>query len=303
MEIKHLETFVAVVESRGFAKAARRLYVSQSTVSQHIRTIESELGFDLFFHGQKKYQMTDAGKAFYAKANEILAFYNTALDDVRDVVEKESRSGRLIVAVHYELYTHISTKLSKVYRGKRPNVLISYLNCGSTEEALRCVRSQIADAAFCIECAHVNDKEMTFWHLRDVGESCIVEDDSRFASEPFVTVADLAEAPVGFFYPKDSFSFEDELRKTIVRESPSAQIFDCSNFNSLFLGVADNEHFLLAPELFTGGKMTTRVEIPLQTDLRMRFGIVTRKDCSRRVAGFAECLCDHYSKHPQEPIY
>ena len=47
MEFKQLEAFVAVVDYGSFSEAARRLYLTQPTISAHIRSLEDELHMKL----------------------------------------------------------------------------------------------------------------------------------------------------------------------------------------------------------------------------------------------------------------
>ena len=44
MELKQLQSFCAVVQYRSFTRAAEKLYLSQPTVSTHIRQLEEEFG-------------------------------------------------------------------------------------------------------------------------------------------------------------------------------------------------------------------------------------------------------------------
>lgn len=54
MEFKQLEAFVAVVDYGSFSEAARRLYLTQPTISAHIRSLEDELHMKLIHpHNQK----------------------------------------------------------------------------------------------------------------------------------------------------------------------------------------------------------------------------------------------------------
>lgn len=43
MELKQLESFTAVVECESFTRAAEKLFISQPTVSAHVRALEEEL--------------------------------------------------------------------------------------------------------------------------------------------------------------------------------------------------------------------------------------------------------------------
>lgn len=71
--LKQLEAFVAAAELGSFTKAAQSLYLTQSTVSAHIQTLERALGISLFARSaRKKICLTDAGREAYSKAKEIL---------------------------------------------------------------------------------------------------------------------------------------------------------------------------------------------------------------------------------------
>ena len=54
MEFKQLEAFVAVVDYGSFSEAARRLYLTQPTISAHIRSLEEELHSRLILRTTKK---------------------------------------------------------------------------------------------------------------------------------------------------------------------------------------------------------------------------------------------------------
>ena len=53
MEFKQLEAFVAVVDYGSFSEAARRLYLTQPTISAHIRSLEDELHMKLIIRTTK----------------------------------------------------------------------------------------------------------------------------------------------------------------------------------------------------------------------------------------------------------
>jgi DNA-binding MarR family transcriptional regulator len=73
INLKQLEVFVAAAEYNSFTKAAEMLYLSQSTVSAHIRGLEDALGVTLFLRSaKKKIEVTEAGKRCYGPAKEIL---------------------------------------------------------------------------------------------------------------------------------------------------------------------------------------------------------------------------------------
>ena len=71
MEFKQLEAFVAVVDYGSFSEAARRLYLTQPTISAHIRSLEDELHMKLIIRTTKKTTITAKGYQLYDSAGTV----------------------------------------------------------------------------------------------------------------------------------------------------------------------------------------------------------------------------------------
>jgi DNA-binding transcriptional LysR family regulator len=72
MDLKQLEYFVAVAEERHFTRAAQRLNVVQSGLSQTIRSLEEELGGPLFVRTTRSVALTVAGGVLLEEAHRVL---------------------------------------------------------------------------------------------------------------------------------------------------------------------------------------------------------------------------------------
>lgn len=72
MDIKQLESFLAITKLKSFSKAAEKLYLTQPTISSHIQALENELGTLLFNRLNKTVTQTRAGEILYEYALTIV---------------------------------------------------------------------------------------------------------------------------------------------------------------------------------------------------------------------------------------
>ncbi len=79
-----LRTFVAVVNGGSFANAARKLGLSRAMATKHIQTLEERLGARLLNRTTRRLALTEAGRAFHARAERILADLEEAEGAVGD---------------------------------------------------------------------------------------------------------------------------------------------------------------------------------------------------------------------------
>ena len=72
MDFKQLQSFVAVAKYKSFSTAAEKLFISQPTISTHIRLLEEELESRLIIRSPKYLELTPRGLEFYECATSIL---------------------------------------------------------------------------------------------------------------------------------------------------------------------------------------------------------------------------------------
>ncbi|HEY1940592.1 MAG TPA: LysR family transcriptional regulator [Roseiarcus sp.] len=105
-----LKSFLAVVETRNFTEAARRLGLSQPTISNHIRRLETALGRALLARDTHTVMPTADGNVMAAYARDIVAAIERATDHFSDV----SPRGRLRFGISEDL---VLTRLPEILRG------------------------------------------------------------------------------------------------------------------------------------------------------------------------------------------
>lgn len=72
MNLRQLEAFIKVSDSKSFSKAAQELYLTQPTVSAHIQTLEKELKVRLFVRNTKTVKLSEDGKTLYQYARQMI---------------------------------------------------------------------------------------------------------------------------------------------------------------------------------------------------------------------------------------
>lgn len=77
MNIDHFIYFIETVKKQSFTKAAESLFISQSTISKAIRSLERAYDTELIDRTAKKFKLTSAGEIFYHGAVKIVSNYKS----------------------------------------------------------------------------------------------------------------------------------------------------------------------------------------------------------------------------------
>ena len=93
MTFRQLQYFLEVARTLNFSKAAEALFVSQSTLSKAISTLEEELGAVLFLRDHHNVKLTPAGAVLATNLPRLQEDLNKTIDLVQEV--KEGMRGRL----------------------------------------------------------------------------------------------------------------------------------------------------------------------------------------------------------------
>ncbi len=120
MHIETLKVFCDVVETGSFSMAASQNFITQSAVSQQLRTLESKYRCKLLERGRSGAKPTPAGEILYRASRDILERYreiDSQLQEVANVV-----SGALRVAIVYSVGLHELPPYLKEYLREYPQV-------------------------------------------------------------------------------------------------------------------------------------------------------------------------------------
>ena len=128
----------------GFTRASQQLHLSQSTVSQHIKQLEEELGCPLFLRVGKRVLVTEAGNLLLQYSEKIFHDLKNAEMALREMSAMKRGAVRLGVGA-----TTLTYRLPRVlgdYNRRFPDIELIVLT-GTTEFLLEAVTSQHIDLA------------------------------------------------------------------------------------------------------------------------------------------------------------
>lgn len=134
MDIKALRAFVAVAETESFTRAGRRLRVTQSAVSQQVRSLEESLGTPLFTRQSRTVALTQAGDVLLPYARQILAKVEEATAVVSDF--EAAGRGRIAIGASGEVCQHVLPAILREFTSRFGKIEVRVVS-GFTEQTLK----------------------------------------------------------------------------------------------------------------------------------------------------------------------
>ena len=144
MDLHQLRVFRAAIHTGGFTRAGEQLHLSQSTVSQHIKLLEEELGCSLFLRVGKRVLVTEAGKTLLQYAERIFRDVKNAEMAVREM--NALKRGTVRLGVGPTTLTYRLPPILRDYIRRLPQIELIVI-AGTTEFLLDSIRSQNLDLA------------------------------------------------------------------------------------------------------------------------------------------------------------
>ncbi|PXY36631.1 LysR family transcriptional regulator [Prauserella flavalba] len=146
MEMRWIEAFLAVAEELHFGRAAERLHMAQSPLSQTIKKLEKHVGSPLFDRNTRTVTLTSAGHAFLPHARRIVSETDLALRAASagpgDVY------GRVRLGFSGALNHLTLPPLTRTLRTRHPNIALQLVDRVTTEDAVGLIEHGTLDVAF-----------------------------------------------------------------------------------------------------------------------------------------------------------
>lgn len=153
MEINFFREFVVLSETCNFIEAAERLFLSQSTLSKHIKQMELELGVRLFHRTSRKVKLSDYGAAFLPYARSIVytqSEYTTVFLNQLENTKKMVTIGSIPTMAQYEI-----TDVLARFKKENPHFTVNVIQAG--DELVEMLRTNQCELAFIHEEDNLDD--------------------------------------------------------------------------------------------------------------------------------------------------
>lgn len=126
----NLEYFLAVAEELNITRAAKRLYISQQSLSNHISNLEKEFDVQLF-NRTMPLTLTYAGRALKVRAKELLDLKDETFKELSDI--KNFTIGQLSIGISHTRGRFLLPAILPVYKEKFPNIELHLVEGNSVE--------------------------------------------------------------------------------------------------------------------------------------------------------------------------
>lgn len=120
MQIETFQVYCDLIETASFSKSAKLNGITQSAVSQQIRSLETKFEVVLIERGKKNFSMTPEGKVFLDAARQIIELYGGISDRFQELQNKVV--GNLRIATVFSLGLHELPPYVKIFRRQFPEV-------------------------------------------------------------------------------------------------------------------------------------------------------------------------------------
>jgi len=146
-EIRHLVAFTTVLEAGGFTKAARSLNLTQSALSHQVKTLEEQLGVEVFARVGKRTLLTQAGEILLKYATSVLRELNEARQALLEL--QDPGRGRLRISAAGHSCYKLLPRILQEFKAEYPRVELS-VSADYTGEAVQHLREGILDIAILV---------------------------------------------------------------------------------------------------------------------------------------------------------
>lgn len=293
MDLYTMRYVLAVAEHENFSLAAQACHVGQPALSQQISKLEKELGVALFYRNSRGATLTEAGREFVHRAQEIIQ-RSEALESEMSFYAG-LRRGTLNLGIITSLQCIDFGGLLSAFCGSYPDISVNIVQ-GGTHNLLQQLVERKIDAAFLNRPPSGLPGSVEFAKLGEDTYHLAVPDNHPLAKRDRVSLAELKDE---HFIFHQTGQVASELCLRACREAgfePNIVCRSGSPTTGLYMVQGGLGIALFPSEEFQARTLDGVVELQLEETIRKEVGVAWRKDAASSLVDatvqFAREWCD-----------
>ena len=279
MTLNQLKYVIALSQENSINDAAKKLFISQPALTAALKSLEEEIGFDIFLRTKSGISLTVKGSEFLGYAKSVIEQY-----DILDAKYISGTNAKRTFHVSMQHYTFAVNAFVEVIREYGMDEFEFEIHETKTHEVIENVRDQKSE----IGVLYMNDFNrdvlskilseagLEFTPLFDCNIYAYMSKNNPLSSKKSVTMKDLDDYPCLVFAQGDqnSFYFAEEVLSTyeykqLVRANDRATMLN------LMVGI--NGYTLCSGIICEDLNGSDYCAVKLKTDEKMTIGYISRK--------------------------
>lgn len=276
MEISYIKEFITLVECKYYAEAADQLFISPSSLTRHIQTLEKEFDKPLFNRTSRKVELTEFGETYYKYAKKIVFMQE---EFVREYLIKERRDEKVLVGYLGGLAQYRIGSLLAEFRRENPDINLEYIQV-KTEQQFELLSENKCDFLLTGEEMIPREKFNSFICGAD-DFVLVVPTTHALAGRDKITVSELPDERLSIVYMLADENSQLMKRCREKKIYPDFEVIDVNNaIDRVIIGDQAIIMSKRPAELFGGDQVSI---IGIEPLLSNRIALVYRKDAELSV--------------------
>lgn len=294
MTLRQLEYIVTVAETGNITEAAKRLFVSQPSLTSAIRDLEQEMQVTIFHRTNKGVVVTNDGDRFLAYARQILEQVNLLQEKYLHTAERRPRFS--VSCQHYSFAVNAFVNVIREFGGSKYDFTLRETQTYEIIEDVSRLKSEIGVLYTSSKNEEVllkliRQNNLVFEELFVAKPHVFICSSHPLAGQDALTLRDLEPYPYLSFEQGEynAFYFSEEILSTLDREK-NIKVSDRATLFNLMIGL--NGYTVSSGVISKELNGETIIAKPLLVDESMRIGTITQKNMplSRYGAAYMEAL-------------
>lgn len=299
MTLQQLKYAVAVADTRNITEAARRVFISQPSLTAAIHELEGEMGITIFSRTNKGVTVTNEGDEFLSYARQVLE--QAALLEERYKGAGEASPIFSVSCQHYSFAVNAFVDVIRAFGGAGYDFTLRETQTHEIIEDVAHLKSEVGVLFKSRKNAEVIEKllrknSLQFEPLFTAPLHIFISSSNPLAAQDVITLEDLKPFPYLTYEQGDfnSFYFSEEPLSPIDFDCPkNIKVRDRATLFNLLIGL--DGYTICSGVISHELNGATIIARPLATDDKMTVGVVTRKSIalSRYAVAYVEAIKRH----------